>query len=133
MASPGFIGGFRILRKSRFGRAEAWAVYRTGEQIDRELERYFGIRKEIEERFAQTDGKTKFIPKDAVAAFQREIEELGKAEIELWLDRKISLPDDCQIEPDELGALVEAGIAEAPELSSSNGSPTDPLVSPNQP
>ena len=56
MSSPAFIGGFRTLRQSRFGRADAWAIYRTGEQIDRELERYVAVRKEIENRLAQTNG-----------------------------------------------------------------------------
>lgn len=128
MASPAFIGGFRTLRKSRFGRAEAWAIYRTGEQIDRELERFFAIRKEIEDRFAQSDGKSRFVPKDTVPAFQQELEELGQKEIELWLEHKVTLPEDCLIEPDELGALVEAGIMEAPDASNPE-SAAEPLAS----
>ena len=115
MASPAFIGGFRTLRKSRFGRAEAWAIYRTGEQIDRELERFVAIRKEIEDRFAQSDGKARFVPKESIPAFQQELVELGKNEIELHLDHKVTFPDDCLIEPDELGALVEAGILDPPD------------------
>ena len=117
ISTPAFVGGFRTLRKSRFGRAEAWAVYRTGEQIDRELERYFAIRKEIEDRFAQTDGKNKFIPRDSVSAFEQELQDLGKNEVELFLDHKVCLPDDCLIQPDEIGALVEAGIIDSPEVN----------------
>jgi hypothetical protein len=119
LSSPGFVGGFRTLRKSRFGSAEAWSIYRAGEQIDRELERYFAIRKEIEDRFAQNDGKTKFIPKESVAAFQKEIEDLGKKEVELCLEQKVRLPEDCRIEPDEIGALIEAQIIELPETAES--------------
>jgi hypothetical protein len=118
ISSPAFIGGFRTLRQSRFGTAAAWAIYRMGEQIDRELERYFLVRKEIEDRFAQANSNGRIIPKESVPSFERELEELGKKEIELSLDHRIRLPADCLIEPDQIGALVEAGILEMPHEGS---------------